>query len=242
MPAFLSAPMARKADAAHMLPINPVARIEWSLQAGSGPEMLIAELRDGKLEWRNTTDRFGQRLELADGTTLRIRALEKEDSCTLKVRVVFASGEVLRQTFHLSVFEPVPDPEIRPHLISRTAEGCNVTLRCLASERGGIEVSWKKGNQLGVLEEGSDRYRLSANGMDLHVSWRPNSLDSTFTCLLSNPADQKSASLDLASICRSEDGGHPRNMWILGLVVFLIPVAGLGVWLWKKRQYQELFP
>ncbi|XP_048359701.1 uncharacterized protein LOC125436588 [Sphaerodactylus townsendi] len=83
-----------------------VAMIEWSLQAGSGPEMAIAELKDGKLEWQNTTNRFRQRLEVADGTTLRIRALEKEeDNCTLKTRVLFASGDVLRQSFLLSVFD-----------------------------------------------------------------------------------------------------------------------------------------
>uniref|UniRef100_A0ACB8G878 Uncharacterized protein n=1 Tax=Sphaerodactylus townsendi TaxID=933632 RepID=A0ACB8G878_9SAUR len=57
--------------------------------------------------------------------------------------------------------------------------------------------------------------------LDLHVSWRPDSLDSTFTCLLSNPADQKSASLDLASICRSE---------------------GLGIWQWKKRPRLRALP
>uniref|UniRef100_A0ACB8G6C4 Uncharacterized protein n=1 Tax=Sphaerodactylus townsendi TaxID=933632 RepID=A0ACB8G6C4_9SAUR len=140
---------------------------------------------------------------MADGTTLRIRALEKEDSCTLDVRVVFASGEVLRKTFRLSVFEPVPDPEIQHHLVSRTGEVCNVTLHCLGSEKGGIDVSWKRRNssdQPGVPEEGSDA--------DLHVSWQPDSLDFTFTCLLSNPAGQKSASLDLASICRSEGESH----------------------------------
>uniref|UniRef100_A0ACB8G6Y9 Uncharacterized protein n=1 Tax=Sphaerodactylus townsendi TaxID=933632 RepID=A0ACB8G6Y9_9SAUR len=209
---------------------TPVARIEWSLRAGSGPEVLIPELKVGRLEWQDTRERFGQRLEMADGTTLRIRALEKEDSCTLEARVVFASGEVLRKTFRLSVFEPVPDPEIHPHLVSRSTEVCNVTLHCLGSEKGGIDVSWKRGNssdQLGVPEEGLDT--------DLHVSWQSSSLDSTFTCLLSNPADQKSASLDLASICRSEDGGHLMYMWILGLVAFLILVAGLGIWQWKKR-------
>uniref|UniRef100_A0ACB8G6P3 Uncharacterized protein n=1 Tax=Sphaerodactylus townsendi TaxID=933632 RepID=A0ACB8G6P3_9SAUR len=214
-----------------------VARIEWTLRAGSDPEVVIAELKDGKLELQNTRERFRQRLEMADGTTLRIRALEKKDNSTLEVRVVFTSREVLRQTFHLSIFEPVPDPEIRPHLVSRTAEVCNVTLHCLASEKRGIEVSWKRGNssdQPGVPEEGSDT--------DLHVSWRPNSLDSTFTCLLSNPADQKSASLDLASICRSEDDGRPVYVWILGLVPFLILVAGVGIWLWKKRSRPKALP
>uniref|UniRef100_A0ACB8G771 Uncharacterized protein n=1 Tax=Sphaerodactylus townsendi TaxID=933632 RepID=A0ACB8G771_9SAUR len=184
-----------------------VARIEWTLRAGAGPEIVIAELKDGKLEWRKTWAQFGQRLEMADGTMLRIRALEKEDNCTLKAQVVFVSGEVLRQNFRLSVFEPVPDPEIRPHLVSKSAEVCNVTLQCLASGKAGINVSWKRGNsseQLGVLEEGLNRYWLSAESTHLHMSWQPDSLESTFTCLLSNPVDQKSATFDLASICQSE--------------------------------------
>uniref|UniRef100_A0ACB8G774 Uncharacterized protein n=1 Tax=Sphaerodactylus townsendi TaxID=933632 RepID=A0ACB8G774_9SAUR len=158
--------------------------------------MAIAALKGGKLEWKSTWERFGQWLEMADGTTLRIRALEEEDGCTLEVRVVFASGDVLRQSFCLSVFEPVPDPEIYHHVVSKTGEMCNVTLHCMGSEKGGIDISWEREHQPGVLEEGSDA--------DLHVSWQPDSLGSTYTCLLSNPADQKSASLDLASICQSE--------------------------------------
>uniref|UniRef100_A0ACB8G6X6 Uncharacterized protein n=1 Tax=Sphaerodactylus townsendi TaxID=933632 RepID=A0ACB8G6X6_9SAUR len=198
------------------------------LFAASGPEVVIAELKSGKLEWQNIWDRFGQRLEMADGTTLRIRALEKEDNSTLEVRVVFTSGEVLRQTFRLSVFEPVPDPEIRPHLVSRSAEVCNVTLHCLGSEKRGIDVSWKRGNssdQPGVPEEGSDA--------DLHVSWQPNSLDSTFTCLLSNPIDRKSASLDLASICRSEGVSGclswARVAMLVGVLVQILTIASLNV-------------
>uniref|UniRef100_A0ACB8G6B4 Uncharacterized protein n=2 Tax=Sphaerodactylus townsendi TaxID=933632 RepID=A0ACB8G6B4_9SAUR len=211
-----------------LLATTTVARIQWSLRVGSGPEKVIAELKDGRLEWQDTRERFGQQLEMVDGTTLRIRALEKEDSCTLDVRVVFVSGEVLRQTFRLSVFEPVPDPEIRPHLVSRRAEVCNVTLHCLGSEKGGIEVSWKRGNssdQPGVLEEGSDT--------DLHVSWQPDSLDSTFTCLLSNPIDRKSASLDLASICRSEGVSGclswARVAMLVGVLVQILTVASLNV-------------
>ncbi|KAL8184869.1 UNVERIFIED_CONTAM: hypothetical protein K2H54_031181 [Gekko kuhli] len=170
---------------------------------------------------------------MAGETTLRIRALEKEDSGVFMARVVFVTGEIQEQAFLLSVFEPVPDPHILFQLVSRTAEGCNVTLRCLASEKGPFNISWKRGDQLGALEEHSDWYRLSAEGTELHLSWQPDSSDSNVTCLLSNPADQKSASLDLLGICPSQ-GVSGCLSWVrvamlAGLLVQLLAVASVNI-------------
>ncbi|KAL8184872.1 UNVERIFIED_CONTAM: hypothetical protein K2H54_031197 [Gekko kuhli] len=223
-------------------PAKTVAKIEWSFQVGSSSKILIAELRDGKLERQNASSRLGQRLEMAGETTLRIRALEKEDSGVFMARVVFATGEIQEQTFLLSVFGPVPDPHILFHMVSRTAEGCNLTLKCLASEKGGFNVSWKRGDQLGALEEHSDWYRLSAEGTELHLLWRPDSSDSTLTCLLSNPADQKNASFDLLSICPSE--GHSWTIWLLllaGLVLFLAATL-VVTYLRKRKSSQRALP
>nr|XP_056709537.1 T-lymphocyte surface antigen Ly-9-like [Euleptes europaea] len=211
--------------------IKMVGRIEWSFQGGSGQEVLIAELKDGKLEQQNIT--FGQRLEMANKTTLRIRALEKEDSGAWTARVLFATREVHKQTFLLSVFGIVPDPQTHHHLVSKTAEVCNMTLQCLVSEKGGINISWKRGTQLSFLEEGSDWYWLSAEGTDLHVSWQPNSSGSIFTCLLSNPVDQKNASFDLFSICHN-DGASGCLSWVrlamlAGLLVQILAVVSLNV-------------
>ncbi|KAL8184882.1 UNVERIFIED_CONTAM: hypothetical protein K2H54_031325 [Gekko kuhli] len=170
---------------------------------GSRPKIVCAKW-GGKLEWRNASSSLGQRLEMDDQGTLRIKALEEEDSGVFEARVLLASNEIHEQTFHLSVFEPVPGPQIRHQLVSKTVEGCNLTLWCLPPEKGGFNVSWKRGNQLNDLEEGLDWYQLSAGGTELHLSWCPNSSDSNVTCLLSSPMDQKSASLNLRSVCLSE--------------------------------------
>ncbi|XP_054829665.1 uncharacterized protein LOC129325785 [Eublepharis macularius] len=219
-----------------------VDRTEWFFQGGSSPEILTATFRDGKLERQNTRDRFGQRLEMAGETRLRIRALEQEDGGLFTARVLFATAEIHEQTFQLGVFGPVPDPQIRHRLVSRTADACNVTLQCLAPERGGINVSWRRGKQLRALEGASDWYRLSAADTDLHLSWLPDSSDSTFTCLLSNPAEQRNVSFDLLSICQSEDS-HPQEVWILvPVTLLLILAAGLGICLWKKRPTRGAVP
>ncbi|XP_054829676.1 T-lymphocyte surface antigen Ly-9-like [Eublepharis macularius] len=216
-----------------------VDRIEWFFQGGSSPEILTATFRDGKLERQNTRDGFGQRLEMAGETRLRIRALEQEDSGLFKARVLFATAEIHEPTFRLTIFEPVPDPQIRHRLVSRTADACNVTLQCLAPERGGINVSWRRGKQLRALEGASDWYRLSAADTDLHLSWLPDSSDSTFTCLFSNPAEQRNVSFDLLSICQNEDGG--TLLWLrlailVGLLVQIVAVASLNI---LERMGQE---
>uniref|UniRef100_A0ACB8G7G9 Uncharacterized protein n=1 Tax=Sphaerodactylus townsendi TaxID=933632 RepID=A0ACB8G7G9_9SAUR len=138
---------------------------------------------------------------MAGEATLRIAELELGDGGVYVARVRLASAVVEEHSFTFRVHESVPEPRIVPRLVSRTAEACNVTLQCLGSEKGGINVSWKSGDQLSFLEGSSDWYQLSGGSTDLRVSWWPNSSDPTFTCLLSNAFDQKSASLDLASIC-----------------------------------------
>ncbi|XP_077202846.1 V-set and immunoglobulin domain-containing protein 10-like [Paroedura picta] len=130
--------------------------------------------------------------------------------------------------------EPLPDPRIRAQLVSKTTEGCNVTLQCLAPGPGSFNISWESGKfQLGALQEGSERHRLSAEGPDLRLSWRFPSSDATFTCLVSNPVDQKKASLDLASICQSEGAcrclSWVRVAMLVGLLGQILTVASLDI-------------
>ncbi|KAM9114683.1 T-lymphocyte surface antigen Ly-9-like [Pangshura tecta] len=183
-------------------PGKEVKEIEWSFRAGSGVTIQLAEFTGGKFERPDPSDRFKQRLEKYDETSLRIRALELGDRGVYKARIKIVPATVEEQAFLLAVYEPVPAPEIKSHSLSSTAAGCNVTLQCQVSGREEVNVSWSSGNpprDPGDLE----RYQVTPDGRTLRLSLQPDPPDSTFTCTASNPVDQKNVSLDLQSICPS---------------------------------------
>ncbi|XP_026512096.1 T-lymphocyte surface antigen Ly-9-like [Terrapene carolina triunguis] len=216
-------------------PGRKVNKIEWSFHAGSGVTIQLAEISGGKFERPDPNDRFKQRLERYDETSLRIRALELNDSGVYEARIKIVPATVEEQTFLLAVYEPVPAPEIKSHSLSSTAAGCNVTLQCQVSGREEVNVSWSRGNPPRDLGD-SKRYQLSPDARTLRLSLQPNLWNSTFTCTASNPMDQQSISLDLQSICQSRD--TDTAMWMGPLCVGLIVVtaACVGMWLWKKRR------
>uniref|UniRef100_A0A8C0IXJ8 Ig-like domain-containing protein n=1 Tax=Chelonoidis abingdonii TaxID=106734 RepID=A0A8C0IXJ8_CHEAB len=189
-----------------LLPEKNVNKIEWSFRAGSGVTIQVAEFNGGKFERPDPSDRFKQRLEKYNETSLRIKVLELGDHGVYEARIKIVPATVEEQAFLLAVYEPVPAPEIKSHSLSNTAAGCNVTLQCEVSVREEVNVSWRRGNppqDLGNLE----RYQLTPDGRTLHLSLQPNPPDSTFTCTASNPGDQKSISLDLQSMCQSRGEG-----------------------------------
>ncbi|XP_053866719.1 signaling lymphocytic activation molecule-like [Malaclemys terrapin pileata] len=218
-------------------PGKNVNKIEWSFHAGSGVTIQLAEINGGKFERTDPNDRFQQRLERYNETSLRIKALELGDSGVYEARIRIVPATMEELAFLLAVYEPVPTPEIKSHLLSSTAAGCNVTLQCQVSGREEVNVSWSRGNPPRDLGD-PKRYQLSPDGRTFHLSLQPNLMNSTFTCTASNPMDQQSISLDLQSICQSRDTATDTAMWMGPLCVGLIIItaACVGMWLWKKRR------
>ncbi|XP_033030188.1 SLAM family member 8-like [Lacerta agilis] len=182
--------------------------MEWDFypQRG-GLGLWLGEFRHGNLEHPSPTDRFGQRLDMVDETTLRIRDLELDDGGTYNARIWFTKAQFQEQSFSLTVYEPVPTPSILFQEVFQTSEGCSVTLQCQAPGREEFSISWKRGNPPRAL--GNSLYgdfQLSDNGRKLRVFWRKGSSDSAFTCLLSNSVGQKNASFELLKICPSDEG------------------------------------
>nr|XP_060613981.1 SLAM family member 9-like isoform X2 [Anolis sagrei ordinatus] len=227
-----------------VLPIRNIStsetlhRIEWDFQLQSGKRLNIGEFQDGTLKRLTPNDRFGSRVELANETSLRIQNLEKEDSGLYRSQVRFRSAETQEHFYHLKVYDPVPVPQVLHQMVSNSSTSCNVTLECWLSEKAGLSISWRIGNDLRTLEGSSGWYQLSSDGWRLHVSMGSNARDSNFTCLLS---DQKHISIDLLSVCSLEGNGPIWEQW--GLMVRLIVLSFLVGFctIWNCRKKRKCF-
>ncbi|XP_034954731.1 SLAM family member 8 isoform X2 [Zootoca vivipara] len=184
-------------------PLKRVDEVEWKFTPTGVQPLLVAEFAEGKLRRPHANDSFGPWVEMVDETTLKMKDLTVADSGVMDVRVRFASSAIVEYSFRLMVHEPVPPPQINHQVISSTANRCNMTLHCRAPGKSDLHFSWENRNPLRT-SEALDWYRLTNDDKDLHLSWRPNTSDSTFTCLVSNPVDQKNISLDVFNICHDE--------------------------------------
>uniref|UniRef100_A0A8C3BZR2 Ig-like domain-containing protein n=1 Tax=Cairina moschata TaxID=8855 RepID=A0A8C3BZR2_CAIMO len=198
-------------------PGSRVKEIEWSFSAGAGATIQVAEFGPGGFERPDPHDRFKQRLEMLNATALRIRGLELGDSGVYGARIKLHPALVEDQAFNLSVYEPVPPPQIHPQLLSRSPQGCNVTLRCSLPPTSPARTSWQLGNTSGTLWE------QSGDGQTLWLAIPPSALDATYTCVARSPAEERSSSVSLSALCQLEGG---RQRWAICMGV-LAAVGGL---------------
>ncbi|XP_059727002.1 T-lymphocyte surface antigen Ly-9-like isoform X3 [Haemorhous mexicanus] len=217
-----------------LLPNQTVKEIEWSFSAGTGATIQVAEVGPGGLERPDPRDRFGRRLELVNGTALRLRGLQRGDSGVFGARIKLQPALVEDQAFNLSVYEAVPSPRTRSQLLASTLEWCNLTLQCQGSGRGAVNVTWRR-DSLTWGQLGPGRHQLSPDGTTLRVALPPTATNVTYACTVSNPADHKVALFDLQSLCQG--GGGPSAFSTSGYVVLsLILVAvslGGAFWCWR---------
>nr|XP_034958480.1 T-lymphocyte surface antigen Ly-9-like isoform X4 [Zootoca vivipara] len=186
-----------------------VEKIEWDFRPQRhGIDYWLGEFRHGKWAYRSPPDRFGQRLDLVEGTTLRLKDLELDDGGIYNTRIWFTKAQFQEQRFSLTVYELVPTPQIDHHVESKTPGGCNVTLQCHTPGRKELKVSWETGVPHRGLGKAVNQFQVSDNGRELRVFYWNRSFDSKFTCVVSNPVDQKRASFDLLKICQSYEGIH----------------------------------
>ena len=101
--------------------------------------------------------------------------------------------------------ESVPRPRTHSQLLASTLEWCNLTVQCQGTGKGAVNVTWRRDN--GRQELGTDRSQLSPDGTTLRLALQPGTANATYTCTVSNPADQKVVPFDLQSICRSGGEG-----------------------------------
>ncbi|XP_057350979.1 SLAM family member 9-like isoform X4 [Manis pentadactyla] len=151
--------------------------------------------------WVSLQDKYEQRVHVPNMTSLRIDNLTPGDSGQYRARISFTGGKEFNMNFHLTVYAPVPLPQIWVTSSSITAGWCNVTLECRA--QGAMEdlkVTWES---KGLPEELEQRGTPgpAPNSWTLDLSLPLSQPNPRLTCVLSNPLDQKTATTDLGAIC-----------------------------------------
>ncbi|XP_025022967.1 uncharacterized protein LOC112540723 [Python bivittatus] len=216
-----------------------VSAADWDFEPQGGPRVLLVESISGRPPEINSGHRLGPRVEVINMTCLRIWDLEMGDDGLYKARVKFRGGGVEDYSFALTLHEPVPSPQVSCNVTSHFPEGCNVSLYCQGAGTGEFKVSWTEGEPPQALEEGgSDWYQLSGNGTALRLWWPFGSSRSPFTCLISSAAEEKRASLEVASCCFRAGAKETRRLtWLWCLLAIAPVVVLLGLLLlWRTRR------
>ncbi|KAM5200786.1 SLAM family member 8-like isoform 1-T1 [Hipposideros larvatus] len=176
---------------------------------GFGPEttyrVLLQVVRGGDLPtWVSFQDKYRHRVHVPNMRSLLIANLTPEDSGQYRARGSFTGGGEFTQVFQLTVYEPVPLPQILAKSLSVTADWCNVTLECRAvGASEDLNVTWwssdlpRKWQQTGTLGPGPSIWALAVR-LPLDQS------NTSLTCNASNEVDLKTATSTLGDICAQE--------------------------------------
>ncbi|XP_019490156.1 PREDICTED: uncharacterized protein LOC109378150, partial [Hipposideros armiger] len=146
-------------------------------------------------------DKYRHRVHVPNMTSLLIENLTCEDSGQYRARASFTGGRGFTQVFQLTVYEPVPLPQILAKSLSVTADWCNVTLECRAvGASEDLNVTWwssdlpRKWQQTGTLGPGSSIWALA-------VRLPLDQANTSLTCNAINQVDMKTATTTLGDIC-----------------------------------------
>ncbi|XP_011236168.2 T-lymphocyte surface antigen Ly-9-like isoform X4 [Ailuropoda melanoleuca] len=192
-------------------PAGELEKISWGIVSGSNYRVMLNVLPGRNVpEWLNFQDKFKTRVHVPNITTLLVDNLTLEDSGLYRARVYYTRGRQYDQDFHLTVYEPVPLPQIRATVPSLTPGWCNVTVECdTTGTREGLTVSWESEGLPRELEQ-RPAPGLAPNPWTLAVSLPLSQPNASLTCVVSSQVDQKTASQDLRDICGHETGPHSQ--------------------------------
>ncbi|KAF0885777.1 SLAF5 protein, partial [Crocuta crocuta] len=183
-------------------PEAKLEKISWAIKNESN-YILLLHVSPGMdvPEWVNSQDKFKERLCVLNTTTLRIDKLTLEDSEWYRARCSFSTGIENAQYFHLSVYEPVPHPQVLEDILSLTRDWCHVTLEChTPGATGTVNVSWESKGLPRELEQRGPP-GPAPNPWTLALNLPLSQPNPSVTCVVSNPVDQKTATRDLGEVC-----------------------------------------
>ncbi|XP_022348340.1 T-lymphocyte surface antigen Ly-9-like [Enhydra lutris kenyoni] len=178
-------------------------------------------------EWVNFQDKFKKRVHVLNTTTLRIDNLTLEDSGLYRARQSYTRGRQYDQDFHLMVYEPVPLPQIQATVLSLTPGWCNITMECNTTEtREDLRVSWESEGLPRELEQ-RPAPGPAPNPWTLAATLPLSRPSPSFTCVVSNQADKKTASQDLGDVCGHDPTGEASAVHEGVIPWIVVPVLGV---------------
>nr|XP_035135272.1 uncharacterized protein LOC118142787 isoform X1 [Callithrix jacchus]XP_035135273.1 uncharacterized protein LOC118142787 isoform X1 [Callithrix jacchus] len=193
--------------------------------------------------WLSLQDKFKQRVHVPSLWSLRIENLAPEDSGPYVAMTRLTDGQMLGHVFYLTVYEPVPHPEILAKSLSITPGLCNITLECrVPGATQDLNVTWESKGLFRELEQ-RDTPGSTAKLWTLAVSLPLSQRIGDLTCVVSNQVDQKAATLDLGKVCAQ--GLHKQDVTrllpgILGASVAVLLVLGSGLYVLKTCQKKKM--
>ncbi|KAM9686371.1 uncharacterized protein ACIGJ3_000873 isoform 3-T4 [Trichechus inunguis] len=229
-----------------------VKEISWNFGTLSGYRvMLCVSSETDSPTWVSLQDKYKQRVHVPNMTTLMIENLTLGDSGEYWARVTLPEGREFIQKFHLIVYETIPLPQVLTKYLSTTHGWCNVTLDCNVSARAteNLTITWESKGLPKDLEQretpGPDTKPWTL-AVSLPLSQPQSKLSASITCVVSNPKDQKNATLDLGEVCvrvgeKENDKNNSLGI-ILGAFVAVLVTLGAGLFLWKTRRKKKMEP
>ncbi|XP_045037467.2 SLAM family member 9-like isoform X2 [Desmodus rotundus] len=220
-------------------PGTKLEEISW----GFGPEsnyrvMLEVDVQADTQKWISLQDKYGQRAHIPNMTSLRIENLTHDDSGQYRARVRFPGGQEFSQVFHLTVYEPVPLPQILVKSQSITSDWCNITLECTPIRATqDLNVTWRSSGPPRELDE-TRTLGPAFISWSLPLKQPLTQANISLTCVVSNPMDQKNTTTNLGEVCDHHSHGQTAVGHLRGIVYAVVPVlltVGAGLYFLMTR-------
>ncbi|XP_072686166.1 CD48 antigen-like isoform X1 [Canis lupus baileyi] len=217
-----------------------VREVEWSWQSEPEKQQFLVSWKpdDSGPDWYELEGKFRSSLSLTEMAVLSIRNLSTEMSGWYTANVKFHTGKSQKEVFRLCVYEPIPHPQIVIHSPINPAGWCQVSLEC--ETPGSTEnwtVTWLTEGLPRELEQ-SGALRPAPSSRNVNLSLPLSQVNGYLTCLVSNPVEEKNATLTLQSICLVR--GSPDHKWlwrgVLPTLLMMSLAGGVYVCMRKKMQ------
>ncbi|XP_070464637.1 CD48 antigen-like isoform X2 [Equus przewalskii] len=219
-------------------PSTDIREIEWLRDSGDERDLFLVSWKPNTYapEWYGLEEKYKHRFSLTELEFLIIRNLSMEMSGVYTTKIKFQSGKSQEEAFKLCLYEPIPQPQIQIHPSSRTSGWCNISLECgTPGATENLAVTWLS---KGLPRELQPRETLgpAPNSRNLSLSLALGQLNGHLTCVVSNPVDEKNATLHLENICPSTGSLQSKRLWRGIRPTVLMVGLGAGVWIWMRKK------